>query len=256
MESNESKLYAFDATEFEIVFNARPSADNPTWVSHKLRKPTLEELTEWEKSQAYETVEITKREDQILADDETANARLWEKLIISVKGYEFKDNSDSADWHSLTDEQKRLMRSGHKAAAVRGLYLSSCKIESNWNETISFSPDTWKIRQEIGSSDDPYVIIHTMREPTESERQKFRKASMTTSFLRAEKKAHVRIVTNLRAHCELYDSLIERVDGGLVGDQGWELDNPKAAFLKAIDPVFKRQVVQTLMTALEVQLQD
>lgn len=253
MENNGTKLYAFDATEFEITFNARPVSATPAWVTHKLRKPTLEELIEWEKGQTYETVEVSKRENQIISDDDAATGKLWNKLILSVKGYNDTARTDGAEWHDLTDEEKQQMRSNHKAAAIRGLYRSSCSIEDNSDsQSVSLSGDTWSIKQEIGSQDDPYIVTHVLREPNEKEMRKFKQSAASTSFVRGAKKQHIKVATNLKAYIELYDALINTVAGATVTGQSGNT----VPFVNAIDPIFKRQVISTLMEALDTQLQD
>ncbi len=246
MEQNGSKLYAFDAQEFEVTFNARPLSDNPAWITHKLRRPTLEELQEWERKQTYETVEVSKRESQVIADDEGAAARLWEKLIIEVKGYDFGDGKTD-EWRTLSDEEKKKLRFNHKTTTINGLYRSSCSLESATDDD-SPSPfsDTWRIRQEIGSPENPYIVVHELREPGEAEKQRFRRTSASTNFVRGSKKQHIKVATNLKAYIELYDALIQRVEGA----------TETHGMVQDIDPIFKRQVISTLMDALDTQLQD
>src|SRR5262245_333988 len=109
---SDKPLYAFDAEHYEVSFNARPNAENPAVVRHRLRKPTLAELIEREGLINYELVELNQREDEIRADDETANARLWDKIALAVKGYR-----GAGDWRELTPEEKAAMRPGHKVTA-------------------------------------------------------------------------------------------------------------------------------------------
>jgi hypothetical protein len=240
MEQNGSRLYAFDQQEFIVRFNARPQADTPAFVSHKLRKPSLEELIEWEKAQSYETVEVSKRENQIVSDDETSTARLWDRIIVEVEGYNFKDGD--LGWRLLTDEQRAKTPLSHKLTAVKGLYRSQATVEYDDAAGVSFDSQDWRIRQEIGSPDDPFIVIHTLREPTEAEAREFRKAASSTSFVRGARKQQLKVTTNLKAHVKLYDTLMQGVDG--------------ASGLPQMDAIFKRQVVSALMEALDAQLSD
>src|SRR5262245_41298765 len=98
-------LYEFDAEFINVGFNARPNAETPAIVFHKLRKPTLQELVEREQQIKYELVEISSREDEIQSDDELANARFWDKIAVAVRGYKGID-----DWANLTDEDRAAMR--------------------------------------------------------------------------------------------------------------------------------------------------
>lgn len=235
-------LYEFNAEYTDVPIIAKPNADNPTIVYHRLRKPTLAELLERESQISYEMVELNSREEEIKADDETANIRLWDKIILSVKGYK-----NAPDWRELTDGEKQGMRPGHKTTAIRSLYASNCEIEGD-EDGVSIGPDTWTVRQEIGLSkgDPDYVVRHILREPTEAERAKFKRAASSTSYIKGAKKQQVRVRTNLKAYIELYDALIQSVGPCADGD------NP----IDAIDPIWKRQVIQTLTATLEAQISD
>ncbi len=246
---SETALYPFDADSFEVAFNARPTAENPTIVYHRLRKPTLQELIERESQITYELIELNSREDEIKSDDETANARLWDKIVLQVKGYRGFD-----EWREITDEEKAQMKPGHKVTAIRALYAGSCSIEGD-EDGVSIGADVWTIRQEIGAGNEPdFIVRHTLREPTEAERVKFKRSNSSTSYVKGAKKSQVRVRTNLKAYCELYDALIENVTGATVTDEYWS--QRSRDFLSAIDPIWKRQVIQTLMSALEAQLSD
>lgn len=244
--------YAFDADFFEVPFNARPGSDKPLIVYHKLRKPTVAELLDRESQITYEMVEISSREEEIRTDDEMANARLWDKVAVAVKGYKGFD-----DWHELTPEDRSAMRSGHKSIAIRMLYAGTCEIEGD-EDSVSIGADTWTVRQEIGAKKDPdFVVRHILREPTEAERAKFKRSSSSTSYVKGAKYQQVRIRTNLRAYIELYDALIENVIGGTVGGRGLATDNGfRNQFIPAIDLIWKRQIIQCLMSTLEAQISD
>jgi|SRR5262245_7787437 len=243
------ETYPFDADHFEVAFNAQPSADNPRLVYHRLRKPTFEELNDREGQIKYEMVELSSHKDEIQADDETANVRLWDKIIVSVKGYR-----GAGDWRELTDEEKAQMRPVHKTVAIRAMYAGSCEIEGD-RDYVPIEPEIWTVRQKIGTKEDrpDYVVRHTLREPTEAERVKFRPS--TTSYIKGARKMRVQIATRLKPYVELYDALIEGVEGATVGDRPFGELN-RAQFLAAIDPMWKRQVIDCLTSALGAQLSD
>jgi hypothetical protein len=242
------KLYPFDADFIEVAFNARPNSESPLIVYHKLRKPTLQELIEREGLISYEIVELNSREEELKADEDTANARLWDKIILQVKGYR-----GAEDWRDLSEEEKAAMRPGHKSTAIRAMYAANCEIEGD-EDGVSISADTWTVRQEIGVGNEPdYVVRHTLREPTEAERAKYKRSASSTSYIKGAKKARVMVRTNLRAYIELYDALIQVIEGGTFGgDVGAYLE----LFKPAIDPIWKRLVIHTLMSTLEAQLSD
>lgn len=250
------RLYEFDAEYTDVPIIAKPSGDNPTIVYHRLRKPTLQELLDRESQISYEMVELNSREEEIKADDETANVKLWDKIIMSVMGYK-----NAPEWRELTEEEKAAMRPGHKTTAIRTLYASNCEIEGD-EEGVSIGPDTWTVRQEIGLSKDQldYVVRHILREPTEAERGKFKRAASSTSYIKGAKKQQVRVRTNLRAYIELYDALIENIAGGTVLGSPWlgqgQVMVEPRLFVMSIDPIWKRQVIQCLTATLEAQMSD
>ena len=247
----ESNLYPFDAAEVAVSFNARPGADNPVIVSHKLRKPTLMELVARDRDVNLEIVEISPREEQIVTDDEAANARLWDKLILSVKGY-----AGNAQWAEIPDGDKAGVRTGHKTTAIKAMYIGDCSIVGDVDSEVSLTSDTWVIRQSIGDVDNPqFVIDHTLREPTESERIQFKRSASKVSFIRGGKKTRTRIGQDLTAFVKMYDLLVEGIIGGSVNGVEYAPSN-RQAFLAAIDPTWKRLIVQTLMNAIEAALLD
>jgi len=244
-----SELYAFDADHIDVPFNARPQSETPVIVYHKLRKPTLAELLDRENQIKYELVEISSREDEIQTDDEIANARLWDKIAIAVKGYKGAD-----EWRDITEDERAAMRPGHKSTAIHTMYAATCEVEGD-EDGVSIGADTWTVKQSIGlkKSAPDFVVFHTLREPTEAERVKFKRSASSTSYVKGAKKTQVRIRTNLRAYIELYDALIQIVEGATVhGNVGANLE----LFRSVIDPIWKRQVIQCLMANLEAQLSD
>jgi hypothetical protein len=247
--TDQNKLYPFDVDSFAVEFNARPDAESPAIVSHRLRRPTFEELCDREGRIRYEMVSVTTSKDEIESDDTAANVWLWNKIITEVKGYDGAD-----DWRELTEDEKARMSPAHKRTAVLGMYAGSCELEGD-PHYVPIGPATWTVRQKFGTNEDKpdYVVSHALRAPTEAERLKFKPS--TTSYVRGAKKMRVQITTRLRPYVELYDALVERVEGGTVNDEPFSAVN-RAQFVAAIDPMWKRQVIQCLMSALEAQLLD
>jgi len=249
-------LFQFDDNEIIVGFNARPGAEKPQIVQHKLRKPTLQELIERESQIKYELVELSTREDEIHADDDFANGRLWDKIAIAVMGYR-----DADDWLELGEADRALMRIGHKTKAILAMYAGNCEVECEDEMSVSIGADVWTVKQNIGVKRDApdYVIRHILREPTEAERAKFKSSSSRTSHIKGAKKAQVRVKTNLKAFIELYDALIVNIQGGTVHGQEFGAEGQiqyKASFLAVVDPIWKRQVIQCHMDNLEAQLSD
>lgn len=244
--------YPFDAASIDVQFNARPGSPVPAIISHRLRKPTLQELIDREKAINLEIVETSNREEQIVTDDDAANCQLWDRLIVEVKGY-----AGVTDWQSLTDSQKAQMRPGHKRTAIVAMYAGSAQVVGGEDDEISLAMDSWTIRQLVGpDAENPiYTIDHVLREPTESERAKFKRNASKVSFVRGAKRPRTKIGADLRAYVEIYDALVTSIDGGTVAGKTLA-ESDRTAFLAAIDPTWKRVIVQTLMNAIEAALLD
>lgn len=251
-----TSLYPFDQPTIDIQINIRPTAEKPKWVTHRLRKPAESELIEWEKSATYVTREVSKREDEISVDDEEANARLWSKIVHSVKGYDLDGEKDADGFQVLTEEQKKLMQATHKVAAVRGLYRFDVEIdygtETDDDAPVKLGGEQWRVKQTIGEK---WIITHILREPEEKERLKFKRNARTTTFLRGARKSQATTRTNLRTYVELYDLLVIDIEGGAVKQMTMR-DVGKPNFVKQIDSIFKHRVVACLMDALDAELQD
>lgn len=245
-------LYPFDPEFIEVSFNAMPGADEPVIVSHRLRKPTVAQMLEREKSVQVTIRELTSREEHIEVTEEDANTALWNDIAVAVKGYRGK-----SDWADLTPLDKQVMRAAHKQAAIRAMYSGSVSIVGSENE-VSIGGDEWTVRQSIGPDpDNPrFVVDHVLREPGEAERSAFRKRASKVSFVRGSRRPQTKITVDLGAYIQLYDSLIVDVRGATVGGEPYFPEGAKSAFLAAIDPTWKRQVIQKLMDAIEAALLD
>lgn len=243
--------YPFDAPSVDVQINARPGSDNPVIITHRLRKPTLSELLDREKAINLEIVEESNREERIVTDDELATCQLWDKLILEVKGYK-----GIPDFRALTDSEKQTMRAGHKTTAIRAMYAGSATVVGDEDE-VSLGANSWTIRQLVGpDQDNPiYSIDHILREPTENERAKFKRTASKISFVRGAKRPRTKIGADLKVYVDMYDLLVTDVQGGTVKDKTFD-QIERGAFIAAIDPTWKRVIVQTLMNALEASLLD
>ena len=244
-------LYPFDPPYIDVSFNAKPGADEPVLVWHRMRKPTAEEILNATRQVKIAFREINSREEEIAVDDEAANCGLWDQIIQSVKGYRGMD-----EWTTLTDDQKATMRAPHKIAAIRSMNVATYRV-LNEGDGVGLGGDTWEIEQIIGRDVEApdFLIIHTLREPTESERSQFRRRASRTSIVKGMKRQETKVSTDLGAYIALYDALVQRVDGGTVDERGWD-KSERPQFISAIDPNMKRGVIQKLMESIEAALSD
>jgi hypothetical protein len=215
-----------------------------------LRKPTLEELNERESLIKYETVKINSRETEARSDQQAADARLWERVVEAVKGYD-----GGEEWRDLDDHSKSRFNPSHKSDAINLLYAMKSEIHGD-DDFVPIGPSDWTVRQEIGPNREPdFVVYHVLREPSEEERQRYNRGKSSTAYVAGTRREEARMRTYLKASIELYDALIQEIKGGTVGGDQFSESNRKA-FLAAVDPLMKRDAVQTLLAALEAQMSD
>lgn len=246
----EKKLppYPFDQSEIIVEFNARPGAKTPQWVSHRLRKPTLDELVTRERESDYEIHEIGKEFREVPGDNDP-NVNLWNKIALAVKGY-----GNAQDWHELTEDDKKAFLPGHKVNAIRALYAGDAVVSDD--VVVNFSGNSWKVILNIGPAAEPaYAITFTLREPTEKERKHFDNTESVRGEKKGAKNRQIVVRTNLRSYVELFDAVITGIEGGVVNDQELTASN-REHFLAQIDANWKRLVVVRYWQAISGSLQD
>jgi hypothetical protein len=243
-----TRAYAFDAREFEIELEAK-RGETTYHFAHRLRRPTLEELLERDRAITYEVIEVDSRQDVINFDVEGANARLWDRIAVAVKGYDF-GNGPVEDWRPIGESERQHMLGTHKSRVVLGLYQD----ETEPVEEDGFSLDTIRIRQTFGTVQ-ASEVLHFLRMPTEAERLKFKSRSTQTQFIRGARKRHETIRSDLKSFIAFYDALILDIQGATVADEPYSTGR-RSAFLASIDPMWKRSVVQSLINSLEANLRD
>lgn len=246
----EKALFAFDEEFTEVRFNATPKADKPNYIWHRLRRPSFNELAEWDKASTWEVIDQNQRESEVFTENEAGHIKLWNTIIDAVKGY----TECPADWISPTEQHKEKIWPGQKVAAINAKYASSCVVEDLENG-ISLTEQEWIVRQSIGlDPENPdFTVRYTIRQPNEAERREFRKSASSTTQLKGRKKAHYRMASNLKAYVKLFDALVVGIEGGTVAGKQWDGDR---RFLAGIDPMFKRSVIVNFMNSLDAELQD
>lgn len=237
-------LYPLDQNEFEIAISIKLAEDRSKQLHHKVRRPTMAELLERESQSVTEMEEVAPGEDAFHTEMDGANSRLYDKIAIQIKGYKAA-GVNPAEWTTPTPEMLAKIPTAHKSTVVSGLYLSKCDVEADNEDGFDLDGGSYVVKQEIGAGDEPdYVIRHTLRAPTETERRDYDKAAGKASQVFGSRKRKIRFRTNLKAEVALYDKLFISLDGATPA-------NPES-----VDPIFKRQAVQALLTSLNASLSD
>jgi hypothetical protein len=258
-QSTAPALYPLDQQEIEVEIKAGKFT-----LGHKLMRPALAQLIERESQSTYETESVSDSEERISADDEVANVRLWDAVASAVKGYRLgkSDSTPLSDWRTVTDEIRAAIPAAHKATAIRAMYQFSCEVEKDEDEGFTLGAENWTVKQTFGDVDDPkYVVRHLLRAPSEAARREFKRKASDVRFTKGARKMRTKVVTHLKAHVELYDLLLTELQGVVFDGQTWETFTAKTkdqmgAMVRAIDPIWKRQVIDALMRSFEAGLSD
>ncbi|MCI0391665.1 MAG: hypothetical protein MOB07_23215 [Acidobacteria bacterium] len=240
------KLYPLDQNTIDVKIFVAPDV-----MIHTLRRPNLGELIERDAQTPYETEEISQAENRFRADDETANARLWDKIALNVKGYRLREYK-ADQLIVVTPDVADLIPDGHKSAAFRGLYETKFELERDEGEGFVLGKTSYTVKQIFQA----YEIRHHFRTPAESERREFRNRKDETRFATGSRKIKTKMLTHLKAYVELYDKLFVAIDRATINDEIFTDRGQAAAFLKAIDPIWKRGAVNCLMSSFEASLGD
>jgi hypothetical protein len=160
---------------------------------------------------------------------------------------------------------KDLIPPSHKSAVINGLYPASYEVDFG-GEEFYFALGggrEWKIRQEIGGkfkredgtlSPADYTVFYIFREPTQEERKKFRSSAISAVTLRTTSGNKDRRSTNLKVVSDLFDALIQTIDGATI--DGATIDARDKKQLEKIPATFKKGAIIRLMNFLEADLSD
>jgi hypothetical protein len=271
--------YQMDLDPFKVKINIFPSAEKTVEVTHTLRKPTFAEEEARERMMPLIISDAGKVDgseaSSMSLDDEPANVRLYDKIAQSVNGYALEPGQKpSADevsvdtMISVNGEEKSvkdLIPPSHKSAVINGLYPASYEVDFG-GEEFYFALGggrEWKIRQEIGGkfkredgtlSPADYTVFYIFREPTQEERKKFRSSAISAVTLRTTSGNKDRRSTNLKVVSDLFDALIQTIDGATI--DGATIDARDKKQLEKIPATFKKGAIIRLMNFLEADLSD
>lgn len=252
--------YPLDQTEITVNIKAGGKV-----LSHKLKRPTLAQLIEREDRISVQSQAVSDTEEAIIgdSDDEVANAKLWDEIAVEVKGYRMANEPvDVVNNWRTTAELKKYIPAAHKSGAIRAMYQSTVELEKDDTEGFTLGAQEWTIRQTFGDPDFPaFLIRHRLRTPTENDRREFKRKATEVRFGRGSRRQTTKVLTRLKAYVDMYDLLVVGIAGATMNDQTWEsYSAPNVAglggFIAAVDPIFKRQVVDCLMKEFDARVSD
>lgn len=279
-ESTDSKDYPMDMNPIKVQINAVPSLENPSYVTHTMRKPSFVEEEARERNMPLLTSDAGKIDgseaSSMTIDDEPANKEMYDKLVISVSGYALKPGdkaSEEVSPDTLIDTKngqakvRDLIPSSHKSTVINGMFPSSFEVDVDDQEYVFAlgGGREWRIKQELGGkakrddgtlSPPDYTIFYTFREPTELERKKFRTKAVSAVTLRNPKTNAIteRRSTNLGVMRELFDALVINIEGATINNKAIRVGDKEQVEL--IPATFKKGTMIRLFNFLEADLKN
>lgn len=241
--------YDFGQSEIEIKFNVG-QPEKPVYVRHLLKRPTLGQLEERERMSVAESINVGTGEDEIESNGVKADLALWAQVVKQLAGYRGLPGATPAVLCDVRPEWLDKIPSPHKLFAVRLLTQMECEVVNTEGDDDGFfdlGDSTVTVRQKIHGM----TVTHTLRQPTEAEYSSFKPFRVSTKAV--GKKSATRIQGNLKAFVEFYDKLIQGVEGATIGGQSIVIS---PFTLKQIDALTKRAVVQAMLDAFSVTVQD
>ena len=237
-------MYDLAAKEIFSVVKFREGG-RPVSVTHFFRPLALADWLEYERALDTRIVE-SEDQSEMRTQAVIAAERLWDAAALRVSGYGAPASSAvqgelcqrfPADWKQKVPLQ-------HKAAAVRGLQQAvvSEGPEGLLDLIYEFDPDQVALVIEAAQNGEIHAeLIHHLRRPAPEDLKRFSQITSAAIWLRGAKQPTTLLPSRLKPLCDLYDRLIQSIEGysGIDGSDA-------AAVRRAMDPVHKKVVIQSL----------
>lgn len=247
---------SFELNEpFEREAQARTRGHKVT-VFHRLRRPTQKELQARDDSQPYRSQDIGNDEEQVLADTSgRADVRLYELLVLGTKGYQ-KNVAEGQ-----TEDERRAALAAippqHKIDMVRSIVAVQSEVvyddaEDEVVETFLFGDGaTYRVKSELGDQGQ-FVAFSVMNEPTQRQIEAYTAGATKFTLEKGQRKPVTKITVSLAPAVELYDKLVESIEGLTVNGEPINVGDERQ--LALVDPYMKRSVIDALMKETRLQM--
>lgn len=247
---------SFELNEpFEREAEAR-SRGRKVKVFHRLRRPTQRELQARDDSQPYRSQDIGNDEEQVLADTSgRPDVRLYDLLVLGTKGYQKNVAEGQTD-----DERSAALAAippQHKIDMVRSILAVQSEVvyddaEDEVVETFLFGDGaTYRVKSELGDQGQ-FVVFSTMNEPTQRQIEAYTAGATKFTLEKGQRKPVTKITVSIAPAVELYDKLVESIEGLTVNGEPLDVNDERQ--LALVDPYMKRSVVDALMKETRLQM--
>lgn len=185
-------------------------------VAHIFRPPTDDDLVEYERRRNVRMREANKAElgergMAMQSDSEKAAIWLWDRLAVRLEGYVNADN-----WREKVSPQDK------EYAVTQGLLACeaySPEAESAGAEDLLDFDDDGELIATVELScfagEDQLTTLHTLRAPSAADLKQYKDLMRTSYTVRGRRlnKADIRVPSKAKPLANLYDRLVERVEG-------------------------------------------
>lgn len=239
----------YDLSLEECFFTIREiRGDQKFLLKHVFRVPTLEDWVEYHKGTSQ--LGLSKGKDTI----EMSNVRqerdtwLWEELVVKVEGYLWKGKSitELKDW-------KEKIPLAHKLEAVSGFLLSGREDvpeEAALIEAKGFdlAESGIEMKFAIFQNGKTERVSFSFNPPEASDYLRFSRLTSKMQLQRTKQRnvSAIRVPTDIRPFVELFDKLIDKVEGYIFEGKDVML---AVNWKDKIDALQKRMAVQEVFTA-------
>lgn len=262
-------VFDFAAPYRDVRINARPTADKPLWVTYRLAKPTKEQDKEHQRLSASLQTYFA---DSIRSSSsaETANQRLFEDTVRAVKGVDFGDGSNPAEFVELTpDRLQKLLSfaSSHPTAAINGYYQGQCvprEENSADGDTFKFDNGERWFDLRIGSEREPVAVVgFKAGKPSAAVLQALQvdKRLLDMKTGKGKNRAVSQTITiNRTAYRQFLKAVVVEIEGGVTGTQTWSqvVNDTRArdAFFDQIDGLWCLEIGMAIEAEYDASLSD
>lgn len=240
------KLFPLDKPDRVVSIEVIYDDDDTLELFHRIKWPELDALKAREQqiSEKVETLSPNRKKIH-RADIVAANALLWDKYRLQVKGYG-SPGADADQWVDVTPDIAAEIPPEHKSTAMVELFASEFKVERLEGKVFVLGAQEYRVRQTYGD----YTIHHVFGKHQEGDRREIIRKSVDTQYQTGASKVTAISFTNLKPFIQFYDKFFLRLEGVAGAD-------PNIAQRKdLVSAIWKQGAVDALMSFFEASRRD
>jgi hypothetical protein len=243
--AEEAILFPLDHPDVDVPIDVIFD-DGTLELFHRIKWPSTEALHERQQQTPEKTEHLgANRKRHYSPDGVAANAVLWGKFRLQVKGYAW-DGVDPDAWTDVTPALAAEIPPEHKSAAIVGLFASEFTIERPEGKGYALGAQTYRVKQTYGA----YTIYHVFSKHNENDRREIERKSLDNQYDTGTTRVKQIVFTSLKPYTQFYDKFFVRLEGVTGKD-------PNVAQRKdLVNAIWKQGAVGALMNYFEASRRD